>query len=214
MTQPPRLGIVTGLAAEARIARRITGRVALGRADALAEAGLDGLVSFGIAGGLDPALRPGTVVIARRILAPDGSPAEADKDWAKRLDAALPRSIPRSNGPVIGSDRPVAVPAEKAALMQKSGAVAVDMESHAVAAAAAGRGIPFLAVRAIADPAGRRLPQAALAGLDGRAPPVLAALLRRPADLGPLLGVARDYRAALRTLGRVALFGGPSLGLV
>ena len=90
MSRPPRLGIVTGLAAEARIAGCFQGIVAVAgasparasaQASALIDRGIDGLVSFGVAGGLNPALAPGTVVIAGQVLAPDGTRFETDPAW-------------------------------------------------------------------------------------------------------------------------------------
>jgi hypothetical protein len=91
------------------------------------------------------------------------------------------------------------------------------MESHGVGAAAAAAGLPFIVVRAVADPARRALPPAALAGIgqDGRRRP-LAVLLRlalRPLDIGDVLRLAGDSRAALRSLGRVASVALPQFGL-
>src|SRR5262249_60264974 len=85
--------------------------------------------------------------------------------------------------------------ADRAALRGAGGGAAVDMESPAGAGEAVAAGLPFLVIRAIADPAGRALPAAALAGLapDGSARPwaVLLSLLRRPPQLiglGPAVG--------------------------
>ena len=111
-------------------------------------------------------------------------------------------------GAILGLDRMVLTVAEKAALFERSGAVAIDMESHRVALVAAAAGLPFLALRAIGDPAGRALPAlvARALGEDGRPRigPVIAGLLRRPGDLAALLRVRRDTAAALAALAAVA----------
>jgi len=41
-------------------------------ARALVEAGVSALITFGMAGGLDPALRPGSVVLPRELISPEG----------------------------------------------------------------------------------------------------------------------------------------------
>jgi hypothetical protein len=181
---------VAGLAAEARIARSVgwTAVVAGGRAGLLWErlAALPGdwaaVVSFGIAGGLDPALRPGTVIIADRIVA-------ADRDF--RCDAALADAI-----------------ASGLAAAPRTGALAADMESPVAAAYAAERGLRFAAVRVVCDPAGRALPALAGAALrpdgTGDLAAVLAGLVRDPAALPGLVRLARDSRIALATLRKIA----------
>ena len=74
----------------------------------------------------------------------------------------------------------------------------------------------FAVIRAIADPAGRVLPRAALAGLgpDGEPRPiaVLGELVRRPWELPALLAVAGDARRALATLENCAALGAPLFG--
>ena len=83
------------------------------------------------------------------------------------------------------------------------------MESHAVAAAAARAGVPFIAVRAIADPAERAIPTSALAGLapDGSTRPiaVVARLALRPWQIAGVIRLAADSAAALAALRGVAL---------
>ncbi|MEQ8698178.1 MAG: phosphorylase, partial [Bauldia litoralis] len=83
----------------------------------------------------------------------------------------------------------------------------VDMESHAVAEVADRAGVPFVAIRAIGDPASRAIPRAALAGLgpDGRthALPVLAALMRRPGDFRAIWRLAQDTNKALAALRKI-----------
>ncbi len=102
-------------------------------------------------------------------------------------------------------------------MYEATGAVALDMESYAVARIARDADIPFLAVRAIADPASRTVPEAAMRALgpDGRIHPLkaLRALLASPAEIGDFALLARDCRAAFDALRRVALLC-PGFGLV
>ncbi len=178
----------------------------------LVEQGVAGLVSFGLAGGLDPALPSGTLLLPSLVMLPDGRALATDPAWRQRAAALLPEA--RSSA-LAGSDRALVSVADKAALRGASGAGAVDMESHAVAAAAVAAGLPFLVIRAIADPAGRALPKAALAGLspDGGSRPgaVLLALVRRPDQLIGLIRLISDSAAAFAALGRVGGRLGPRL---
>ncbi|KVQ31232.1 hypothetical protein WK91_27635 [Burkholderia cepacia] len=205
---------VTGMAFEARIARGDgVEAVFAARADrlerALTEAtarGCAGIVSFGTAGGLAPDLAPGALVIANAIDGPFGR-VETDTRWSTRLVAALhdtPVWARVTRGTIAAVGAPVVGEQEKTALHRAKGALAVDMESHIAAAFAAARGVPFAVCRAIVDPAWRTLPSAATAGLrdDGSTAilPILRELLKQPSQLGPLLQVAGDARAARTTL--------------
>ncbi len=200
-----RLGIVTGLRAEAAIARSLSPDVRAGgglpvgarsAAEALVSENVDALMSFGLAGGLDPALEAGALVVPRRVVSAAGS-------WV--TDAAL---VERCGGVTCDSlfagQVIVASVAEKAALRRSTGASAIDLESGEVAAVAARHGLPFVVLRAVCDPADVDLPPAALAALNragviglGR---VLGSVFRHPGQVGRLLGLARDAAAARRTL--------------
>jgi adenosylhomocysteine nucleosidase len=204
-----RIGVVVGLAAEARIARgpgwsiAIGGGTAAGAGNAaqrLVNEGADALVSFGLAGGLDPALRPGAVIVPSAVIARDERHA-TDPDLSRMLGGPMPHVM-------LGADAIVASAAEKRRLRVATDAAAVDLESGAVARVAAMRGIPFAVLRAICDPAERALPPAALVALDThggiRAWRVLAAIAARPRQLPALLILAVDAAAAKRSLrGRV-----------
>lgn len=214
----PRLLAVVGLRREARLLPAGIRSLCTGgdprRAAAMlregAWPGARGVLSFGIAGGLDPTLAPGDLVVATAVRAAQGAAYEADAAWA----VALLRTCPGArSGVLAGADAVVADADAKRRLRDATGAVAVDLESEAAAAFAAERGLPFAALRAVADTAAEAVPPAALAGLtaEGRANPsgVLRALLRRPGDLPALLTLARRSRTALRALARaVASVGG------
>ncbi len=229
------LGIVTGLAAEAKIIERAFARTgqeipglacdgpgpepAQAAAARLARDGAVLLVSFGICGGLDPELRPGDLVLANTVLAGDGTRYPASAEQRPVLEARLSGLALRiAAGPLLGQDRPLAGAADKAARFAASGALAVDMESFGVARAAQAAGLPFLVVRAVADPAERSLPRAALKaiGPDGRLKlfSALAAMYLRPWESPALVRLAYETRLAFDTLEKVAArFAEPGGGL-
>jgi adenosylhomocysteine nucleosidase len=199
-----RIGFVTGLTAEARIARRCGGLVRAGgglpdgaehAARALVADGARALVSFGLAGGLDPALRPGALIVPEAVL-------EAGVVYT--VDAAL---AGRFGGPTphrLLAGRAVVPDAAAKRTARSGGADAVDLESGAVARVALEHGLPFAVVRAICDPAERDLPPAALAALDRkgavRLMGVLGALVRRPVQARDLIALAGDVARARKTL--------------
>ncbi|MFC5430942.1 phosphorylase [Paraburkholderia denitrificans] len=210
--------VVAGMAFEARVAqgdgRDNVTAVYAARADLLDRAltaaldrGASGVISFGTAGGLAPDLEPGTLVIADVVDGPFGR-IDTDAAWSARLAEALlasPLAVRMRRGVEAAVAAPLTGAADKAALHAATGgALAVDMESHMAAAAAAARGLPFAVCRAIVDPAWRSLPKAAMAGLrdDGTTAiwPVLRELAREPSQLGGLLRIAADARAARQSL--------------
>lgn len=211
-----RVIVVCGLPFEAAIAAGPGVAVVRGPGPRRVEAGVDavlaaqpagarafaGILSFGCAGGLDPALRPGDCVLASRVV--DGTGAfQSDAAWTEALAASLPWA---HRGAVAGLDAPLAAHAAKADLWHERGASVVDMESHAAARAAARHGLPFAALRVVLDPAWRSLPQAAVAAMreDGGTdlPALLRALARAPGEIAPLMALAVDAWHARRGLRR------------
>jgi hopanoid-associated phosphorylase len=224
-----RLGVVTGLTAEARCLRPAGPRSAIpiicssgdpaqaeDGARRLVRDGVEALLSFGIAGGLDPRCGAGDLVLGKTVVDAAGVEHEADMEWRNRLSTLLAGLGPEI-GTVAGCDRPASTVVEKRAIHERCGAIAVDMESHVVARVAADRGLPFAVIRVIADGAHDSLPHAALAGLGGvdgspRIGSVLGALVLRPWELPGLIRVALETRQALGVLRRCAVDGAPLFG--
>ena len=190
--------VVVGLRAEARIAAAADVRVAIGGGDRhrLAQAidlaiheGVCGIMSFGLAGGLAPALRPGAIVIARSILTADER-VVADIAWSQSLAGALPGAVLAD---MAGVDRPVFKAVAKRDLHGTTGAVIADMESHIAGRAASRHGLPFASVRVVADPSHCDLPPAALIAMkpDGNIhlAAVLQSLLRYPGQLPAVIRI-------------------------
>lgn len=178
------------------------------------------VVSLGIAGGLDPTLLPGDVVIATGVVAAgeEGRRYAASRAiaraYAERLAGAPARIVLAD---LAGVDAAVLTREGKRALRQETGAAAVDMESHVAAAFAAAHGLPFAAIRVVCDPADRALPAFVAHALKPDGSPdiaaVLAALLRRTATLGELVRLGRDSAAAFASLRRCRALLGGSLGV-
>jgi len=211
---------VTCLAFEGRIAAGRGVRIfcaserdrLLARIEAAAAGGCCGIVSFGVAGGLDPLLVPGDLLVASSVVT-DQRRYRADEAWARALLAAAPGSV---HADISGVDAPLADPAGKRALWRAHRTAAVDTESHIAAEVAAGRGVPFAAVRVVLDPAHRSLPPAALVPLrrDGSADvrAVLASVREKPAQLPDLLRIVADVSLAWSTLARGRRRLGHALG--
>jgi nucleoside phosphorylase len=107
-------------------------------------------------------------------------------------------------GAILGLDRLLSSPQGKADAFARTGALAVDMESHHVARAAAARGLPFIAIRAISDRADQALPaiMASFVDQEGRTrmSAVLAALILGRVSVGELLAAGRASRRAHHSL--------------
>jgi adenosylhomocysteine nucleosidase len=183
---------------------------AVGAAGALIDAGATALVSWGLAGGLDPQLQAGTICLASMVVSRDGARFATDVHWREILAAAISHHLRVVSGTLLTSAVAIEDVAAKAAAFAETGAVAVDMESAGVAQIAASKRLPFVAVRAIVDTAGDTLPRAVMAaGTEGRVrlARLLFGIVRSPQEIAPVMRLALRYRAATRALGAVARTG-------
>ncbi len=222
--------VVTGLTQEAKrlagggVTPLCSGADANALRAALAERGdaeYSAVVSFGLAGGLDPELEPGDAIVSTYAVgATETTEADRRRHPALRqilLAGFCGAGLAARYGAVVGVDAPVLTVAGKSALRLRSGAIAVDMESHLADDFARRRGLPFAIVRVVGDPAARALPPLASkavkpgGGVD--VPLVLRELAREPAQLADLIRAGLDARAAFATLRRCGGLIGPLLGL-
>lgn len=122
----------------------------------------ESIVSVGFAGGLDPALCVADAVISKELIAWNGQGivqgAKAHHSNPRLVDeaksAAKAAGLFVHAGTTLQADVCLGTPEMKAAAREATGALAVDMESHAIAAFAEEHALPFLAVRFISDAAG------------------------------------------------------------
>jgi adenosylhomocysteine nucleosidase len=171
----------------------------------LIERGARALLSWGVAGGLSPALSPGDLLLPLRVIAEEGE-WNTGAELRARLRHVLAAGA-LEGGDLYCSSTPVTSVESKRALAAR-GMLAVDMESAAVATVAQRAGVPFVAVKAICDPATREIPAAALRllGHDGslrwRAMPSL--LGEGPRTWRDLNALREDLAAARGSLWRAA----------
>jgi adenosylhomocysteine nucleosidase len=188
----------------------IGGAAAAVAALALIDAGVAALMTFGMAGGLDPNLGAGSVLLPAEVLALDGTRFATAPAWRERLSAAMSVHCAVGGGVVLSSERAIESPQAKALAFRDTGAAAVDMESASVARVAADHQLPFICVRVIVDTAADALPRAVVAA--SRAGRVqiarlLGGLIVAPGDVAALVRLALRYRSAMRVLKLIARTG-------
>jgi adenosylhomocysteine nucleosidase len=205
--------IVTGLAQEARIAAGPGMTVICSSSDpqqlralltVFDPTTIRGVISFGVAGGLDPSLKSGDVVVATEVLAGDARWLAGLTLNEELIASFAPGRRRIVRGGLAGVEQVIAASSVKAALRSETGAVAVDMESHIAAAYATEVGLPFAALRVISDPASRALPPLAMAAIkpngDIDVRKVLRGVARNPSALRALVSTGIDFNRALRSL--------------
>jgi len=147
---------------------------------------LDGIVSTGLCGALDPALRVGDVVVSG--------------------NAHIDTRTPFVRGAVHTIDHVAGTAAEKRTLRNQTGAIAVDMESAVVESKAAEWNVPYLCIRAVSDRAGDSLPldfnrYRNARGDFSRSRIALAAIARPFTVMPQLMEFDRNCRRAVDALG-------------
>jgi adenosylhomocysteine nucleosidase len=167
----------------------------------------DLVIATGVAGALVDEVQPGTLILADRlVLEGDGTPATITVPavdlalFAVVMDAA---GVPFTSATVLTSAQILHDGPAKRAARARTGAMAVDMESAAIAAEAASRGLRFGCVRAVLDRVDEEVVGAELAGPEGEVRPLAAAafVLRNP---GAIAALARMMRALNRATASLA----------
>lgn len=175
----------------------------------LGSRGMTILGSLGVSGGLRPDLGAGDLTLADEIYErtadtylrtwkADGFILDAVNEACQAAYLVVHR------GAILTVERPVSTRAEKAMCFKKTRALAIDMESAAVAREADAAGIPFFALRAVCDPAAFSLPAFIPRCLDPnggiRTLFLCGRLLKQPFAVVRLLRLQMAFGKALRGL--------------
>lgn len=112
------------------------------------------IISAGFAGGLHPTLKRNDILLVDRVVLADGS--ELPVELSAEL-TALAGQAGVHVGSLLSVDQVVRLPRQKQQLGERYGALAVDMETFAVAEVCRRREVPFVAIRVINDTASETL---------------------------------------------------------
>lgn len=177
----------------------------------LVKSGAYSLISWGCAAALDASFRSGDLVLANSCV--DAENIEIDlnnKDWVSHVKTSLTKKLPvlTLTGKLAESKNIVESICGKLQIADATGAIALDMESVAIARVAQAHGLPFLSIRAIADLLNMDLPKAVSHAFSDKGEIILSKLLlyllRHPTELPSLLRLGLHFHAAKKTLKLVA----------
>ncbi len=169
--------------------------------------GANRLISWGCAAALSPDLKPGDLVLPKKILTENQQLLSIDSGWLQNTTQQLAGLSPNS-GLLAGSSVIVAESKAKSSIHQKSKAVALDMESSAIVQIAKQHKMPSLVIRCIADPVEMSLPKAVSYALNKQGEVILSKLLwfllLHPSELPGLINLGLHFNAAKNKLKLVA----------
>lgn len=175
----------------------------------LVEDGVDLLLSWGSAGGLDPELETGQLILPSKLVNDSGeeNPVSDQIDvqfinlMAKDTQTTLDSSL-------VSVETTLKTTEEKQALFNASGAAAVDMESESIASVAREKAVACAVVRVVLDGADRCLPKFVDGAVDEfgsvKVAPLIRSLLRHPKDLLLLPSLMSESGIAMRSLRQAA----------
>jgi len=181
---------------------------AVAATELLISKGATQLVSWGCAAALSPALKPGDLVLADTLIDVDDTAIMVNRSWHDYAKNLLMPFIKVKTGKLTESLTIVSSGKEKQQLQLITEAIALDMESIAIAKTAEKKALPFLAIRAIIDPANMDLPRAISYAVNAEGDISLSRLLLflalHPTELPGLIRLGFYFNAAKATLKRVA----------
>lgn len=166
------------------------------------------LVSWGTAGALTEKLHAGDLLLADSVVSVDANKYAFDTEWNKRIANELcSTSLKIRHGMIAHTEKILASAEDKKSLHSKTAALAVDMESIAIAQIAYESALPCISVRAIVDEASQCIPEAVTKNTDifGRPAlfPLFSSLIRQPGLLVELILLSAGMRAATQTLNTI-----------
>lgn len=181
---------------------------AVAAAELLIGKGATQLLSWGCAAALSPSLKPGDLVLADTLIDMDNVAIAINHHWYGYAKNLLKEFVKIQSGKLTESIDIVTSSREKQHLQLITQAIALDMESIAIAKTAEKKSLPFLAIRVIVDPANMDLPRAIsyASNPDGdiNLGRLLLFIILHPTELPSLIRLGFYFNAAKATLKQIA----------
>lgn len=184
------------------------------------ERGIDLALLTGVAGALAAPLAIGDLVLADRVMArgddgfrPEMTIETPPEHFARAAAALAAAGLAYTRGAILTSRLAIATAVEKRLAGAQSGAIAVDMETAAIAIEAEERGVPFIAMRTIMDTVDHDLAAAKFATPDGtvKIGKAAVALLTHPAAVIGVIRLIRNLRRAADAMANAVALTVPRL---
>ena len=166
-------------------------------------------IATGVAGALSVELKAGDLVIADRVLTDEADdrqtarPMPLSAEVLRSTESVLRRAGLRfATGAFLTTGGVLATAEAKHAARIRTGAIAADMESAAIAIEAAAGGVPLVCLRAVLDEVEDEIPGAELANPGGKVKVLRAAafLFKNPAALARIPGLLKKLSRATNSL--------------
>ncbi len=176
-------------------------------AEFLADKGVLSLINIGLAGGLSPAVKAGEIILASSIIS-DGEPVyeRASKALEFACGALGEKGLKSRQGVIVSTESAILDAEAKGVLYEKTGALAVDMESAGMAAVAAKNALPLFVMRVVCDEAHKGISRDLYEclGVNGGVRParIIAGSVRRPSMVSEMMALRRSYALALSVMSR------------
>jgi adenosylhomocysteine nucleosidase len=185
-------------------------------AEHLISQGATKLISWGCAAALSETLKPGDLILVNELIATEenkATPLSVNAHWHQHTSELLATFVKVNCGGLAESKSIVSSSEHKKKIHTNTNAVALDMESIAIAKVANQHSLPFLAIRVIADPVEMSLPLAITHSINQHGDVVLSKLLAylawHPRELLGLIRLGLYFRSATKTLKLIARHLGP-----
>jgi len=168
---------------------------------------VDALVSWGVAGSLDPDLVAGDIVLPVDVLDVEGQIFPVNREWHTALKNSLNHPDIYSEGKLVSTHNVQQDVRLKSELYQATQAMAVDMESAAVAKVAFTANKPFVVIRTIFDTVAMSIPASSTNATNqyGQVSmlKLITGLIRTPTELLQYPKLVNSFAKAKTSLRRV-----------